>query len=246
MSSPLVEHLRAEVQRVAQQGAAHTWSTVSSGFAELDRLLPAGGLRCGTLVEWLAAESGHGATSCALRAAHAAMADDRPLVVVDIDDSFHPPGLPAAIEPRRVLLVRCTDRRQLEWAVDQALRTSGVGAVLARYDVEDERRLRRWQLAAETSGALGLIVRTLPRQPEVCFSDVRIGVIPGAAGEGRQVRLELLRCRQGGRGAALDVRLDDDAYSLSQTLPDHARPHTLATRTIPSRSDPPRRRIARG
>lgn len=251
MSSPLVEHLRAEVERVAERGAAHTWSTVSSGFPALDHRLPAGGLRCGTLVEWLAAESGHGAMSCALRAAGPAMADDRPLVVVDADDSFHPPGLPSTIERRRVLLVRCADRRQLEWAVDQALRTSGVGAVLARYDFEDERRLRRWQLAAETSGALGLIVRTLPRRPEVCFSDVRIGVTSGAGGEGRPVRLELLRCRQGGRGAVLDVRLDDDAYSLPPTAPPvgqpgRDRPQVLPTRSIPPRSAPHSRRAAGG
>lgn len=142
------------------------------------------------------------------------MADDRPLVIVDVDDTFHPPGLGDVVDRRRVLLVRCSDRRQLEWAVDQALRTSGVGAVLVRYDVEDERRLRRWQLAAEASGALGLVVRHLPHQPEACFSDVRIGVMP-QVGEGRPVQLELLRSRQGGRGARIDVRLDDDAHSLS-------------------------------
>jgi hypothetical protein len=55
----------------------------------------------------------------------------------------------------------------------------------------------------------------LPQQPEVCFSDVRIGVTPRAAVEGRQLRLELLRSRQGGRGAVIDVRLDDDAHPLS-------------------------------
>lgn len=188
---------------------------VSSGFTALDAVLPRGGFRCGTLVEWLTAEPGMGATLCALRAARAAMSDDRPLVVVVDDDAFHPPGLQDFVDRRRVLLVRCPGRRALEWATDQALRTSGVGAVLVRYDVEDERRLRRWQLAAEASGALGLIVRHLPRQPEACFSDVRIEIMPNTGSEGRQVRFELLRSRRGGRGAVLDVRLDDDAHSLS-------------------------------
>ncbi|MGC3967606.1 MAG: hypothetical protein QM775_09615 [Pirellulales bacterium] len=190
---------------------------ISSGFAVLDAMLPGGGLRRGTLVEWLTAEPGAGAMFCALRAARRVMEGDQPLVVVDADDTFHPPGLGDVVDWRRVLLVRCADRRQLEWAVDQALRTSGVGAVLVRYDVENERRLRRWQLAAEASGGLGLVVRHLPHQPEACFSDVRIGVTP-RAGEGRPVQLELLRSRQGGRGATIDVRLDDDAHSLSPTF----------------------------
>lgn len=194
------------------------WGTVSSGFPGLDAVLTEGGLRRGTLVEWMAAAPGAGATLCALRAARAAMADDRPLVIVDDDGSFHPPGLQNSVDWRRVLLVRCRDRRQLEWATDQALRTSGVGAVLVRYDVEDERRLRRWQLAAERGGVLGLIVRQLPRQPEVCFSEIRIHVHSRSAAEGRFVRLELLRSRQGGCGAAVEVRLDDDAHSLPNAI----------------------------
>jgi hypothetical protein len=37
------------------------------------------------------------------------------------------------------------------------------------------------------------------------------------------VRLELLRCRQGGRGAVVDVRLDDDAHPLSLAYSPTAR-----------------------
>lgn len=225
-----LDELRERMRNLGSAGGAGGGRIVSSGSGMFDELLPLGGFRSGTLVEWLAAESGAGATLCALRAARAAMADDRPLVIVDDDDTFHPPGFAAMVDRRRVLLVRCPDRQSLEWTVDQSLRTSGVGAVLARYDIEDERRLRRWQLAAEAGGALGLVVRCLPRQPEACFSEVRIGVTPKAAGEGRQVRLELLRSRQGRRGSAIDVRLDDDAYSLSPTH--SAAPHPGSTRQV--------------
>lgn len=218
-----IAELREQMRRLGGAGSA-AWGIISSGFSELDAVLPDGGLRRGTLVEWLSFEPAMGNTLCCLRAASMAMADERPLVIVEDDATFHPPGLQSLVDWRRVLLARCPDRRHLEWAVDQSLRTSGVGAVLVRYDVEDERRMRRWQLAAESSGVIGLVARCLPRQPEVCFSDVRIGVTSlRANAEGRQVRLELLRSRQGGRGAAIDVRLDDDAHPLSSA-------HALSTR----------------
>jgi protein ImuA len=173
----------------------------------------------------MAAERGAGATRLALDAARAAMGDDRPLVIVDRSATFFPPALPADVDHGRLLLVRCRRGDEAEWACHQALRTSGVGAVLTWVDAGDERRLRRWQLAAEASGALGLVVRCLPRQPEACFSDVRILVTPvlntsildtsSCAAGGRRVRLELIRTRQGRPGAAIEVSLDDGAHPLS-------------------------------
>ena len=213
---PVMRELTELRDRLRQlsRGANLAWGVVSSGLGPLDALLPSRGFRRGTLVEWLAAEPGAGATLCALRAAREAMAGERPLVIVDHDGTFHPPGLGRLLSWREVLLVRCRTRQEALWVVDQTLRTSGVGAVLQWLDLNDERRLRRWQLAAEQSGALGLIVRRLSQQPEVCFSDARLLVTPLATAEGRRVRLELLRSRQGGPGAAVEVRLDDDTHAL--------------------------------
>jgi hypothetical protein len=201
------------LRRLTLPGCAEG-GVVSTGFRGLDGTLPAGGFRRGTLVEWLAAEPGAGTTLCALRAAREAMAGERPLVVVDADGTFHPPGLGSLVDWARVLLVRCGSLDEARWATDQALRTSGVGAVLLRCDREDERRLRRWQLAVEQSGAVGLLVRMLTRQPEACFSDVRLQATPLSTVGRRSLRLEVLRSRQGGNGAVIDVRLDDDANSL--------------------------------
>ena len=214
----VVSELREQVRRLAEEPIA-AWGTVSSGREPLDALLPAGGFRRGTLVEWMAAARGAGATRLALDAARAAMGEERPLVIVDRSGAFFPPALPAEIDHGRLLLVRCRRGDEAEWACRQALRTSGVGAVLTWVDAYDERRLRGWQLAAEASGTLGLVIRCLPRQPEACFSDVRILVTPvlqkpSCAAGGRRVRLELIRTRQGRPGAAIEVSLDDDAHPL--------------------------------
>lgn len=225
IGSPLVKgrdmtdlaELRDRLNALCREGRP-AWESVSSGLPELDAALPGGGFRGGTLVEWLAERPGAGATSCAVRTAAQAMTGGRPLVVVDSGGSFHPPGLGNTVDWRRVLLVRCGRGAEADWAAEQALRTSGVGAVLAQFDGGDERRLRRWQLAAEHGGAVGLVVRYVARQSEACFSDIRIRVTPLPSVEGRRVRLELLRCRQGGRGTVIDVRLDDDAHTLSENI----------------------------
>ncbi len=217
-----LNELRDRIRRLSDE-ARPAWGTVSSGWPTLDARLPARGFRRGTLVEWLASEPGAGTTLCALHGAREASAAGRPLVVVDSDDTFHPPGLSAVVDWRRLLLVRGRTSAEVDWAVDQALRTSGVGAVLVRFDRIDERRLRRWQLAAERSGAIGFIVRHLPHPPEACFSDVRIATTPLVGGEGRRLRLQLLRSRQGGGGAALEIRIDDHASALPAIAPSERR-----------------------
>lgn len=213
MTPDTLERLREDLRRAASS-TCKAWGVVSSGREVIDRFLPAGGLRRGTLVEWLAAEPGSGATTLALDAARSAAGDGRPIVVVDRRGWFYPPALSADWPLERLLVVHCRRDDEAFWACDQALRTSGVGAVLTQYDAGDERRLRCWQLAAEQSGALGLVVRHLRRQPEACFSDMRLWVAPSCAVGGRRVSLTLLRARQGRPGAMIEVALDDHAHTL--------------------------------
>lgn len=105
-----LERLRGAVRRLegrASLGAESPAITFSSGGEVLDRMLPHGGLRPGTLVEWVSDSQGAGARLLALIAAaqwlaHPA-ADGRPLVITDgwrEDESFYPPaaislGIPA-------------------------------------------------------------------------------------------------------------------------------------------------------
>jgi hypothetical protein len=215
MNSLNLAALREQLNQLAR-GRRVEWNVVSSGLAELDAILPAQGFRRGTLVEWQAKQHGLGATSCALRSARAVAIHQQPVVIVDYEGTFYPPGLHDTIDWQQVLLVRCRSRGEALWATDQVLRTPGVGAVLVGFEPADERRIRRWQLAAEQSGALGFLVRKLARQPEACFSELRILVTPLPTVEGRRVRLELLRCRQGRIGKGVEVSLDDDAPALPQ------------------------------
>jgi hypothetical protein len=161
--------------------------TVTTGFSSLDRLLPAGGVRRGSLVEWLAggdAAAGDAGGAISLACAVACrLADPRrtdqsrasqasTIVVVDRGQRFYPPAvtpwLDALADPtvkgggRPHLVVARPSRDDDElWTIDQALRCPGVAAVLAWPKRVHATAMRRWQLASRASGAVGLVVRGL-------------------------------------------------------------------------------------
>src|SRR5947208_16917551 len=80
----LVATLRREMARLEASSPPPDERPVSTGSPDLDRLLPAGGLRRGTLVEYLTASFGSGAGTLALTAAREACREGRALVVVEI------------------------------------------------------------------------------------------------------------------------------------------------------------------
>jgi len=163
--------------------------TVATGFPSLDRLLPAGGVRRGSLVEWLAGGAeclaggdGSGAISLACAVA-CRLADPRwaeqsrasqasTIVVVDRGQRFYPPAVIPWLDAladstgngggRPHLIVARPSRDDDElWTIDQALRCPGVAAVLAWPKRVHTTAMRRWQLASRASGAVGLVVRGL-------------------------------------------------------------------------------------
>jgi hypothetical protein len=195
--------------------------SVSTGLRALDRLLPGGGLRRGTLVEWLggagdspannllAAASGAG--TLALVAACSALEAGGALVVFDRTRRFYPPaalawGVPLA----RLIVVRPSSVADEAWAVDQSLRSRGVAAVWLPLETADEHTLRRWQLAAESSGTLGFLVRPGSARSEPSWAELRLGVqslSKTTAERARWLRVELLRARSGAAGRAVEVEL---------------------------------------
>src|SRR5438067_5280877 len=79
----LVATLRREVARLENSRPPEDERPIFTGSPALDRLLPAGGLRRGTLVEYLTSASGSGAGTLALAAAREACREGRAFVVLD-------------------------------------------------------------------------------------------------------------------------------------------------------------------
>src|SRR5262245_31358597 len=87
----LVTELRERLKQLESCRRPAGETSVSTGCEALDRLLPAGGIGRGGLVEWLANE-GSGAGWLALAAARALCRGHGPLVVIDGCGTFYPPA----------------------------------------------------------------------------------------------------------------------------------------------------------
>jgi len=141
------------------QGREDARETITSGFTAVDALLPTGGLRRGSLIEWLAGPataagdaegslmpnqataaagdvtSGAGAVSLAVAVAcriSSAPAGPSSIVIVDRGGWFHPPAvLPWLADSQQLVVARPSHDDDEIWTIDQALRCRGVAAVVA-------------------------------------------------------------------------------------------------------------------
>ena len=179
---------------------------VTSGFRSLDRLLPRGGVARGSLVEWLADDEVSGATALAAAVAvgMATAAGETvggTILVVDRGGRFYPPAVmpwlaAAGVGGRRPQCIVARPARDDDevWAIDQALRCPGITAVLAWPRQAHPTAMRRWQLAASSSQAVGLLVRPGRARREPSWAMHRIAVAPVADGAlgSRRLRLTLV------------------------------------------------------
>ena len=123
-----LEMLRRKIIRLEEARRRGSEGTVSSGCGPLDELLPEGGLRRGTLAEWLAAGEGTGSGTLALLAAREACRDGGTLVVLDGRGEFYPPAaVRLGIALEQLMVVHAGDAADNLWALDQALAMSGRG-----------------------------------------------------------------------------------------------------------------------
>jgi protein ImuA len=235
--------LRAAIVSGGQlQGLEAARPVISSGFAGVDALLPVGGLRRGSLVEWLVTatgcgpnddratgdlEGGAGAATLAFAVAcrlAGSGSGPQTIVVVDRTEWFHPPAVLPWLTAGQQLVVARPGRDDDEiWAIDQALRCGGVAAVVAWPRPRNQARqrshwttaLRRWQLAARSSGGVGLLVRPQAAARDPSWAEARIAVEPLPGGSLSERRLRLTRVGGGWIGTD-QKRSAETALDLAQ------------------------------
>jgi protein ImuA len=219
----IVARLRRQIARWEETRRPADQGVISSGCGALDRLLPQAGFCRGTLVEWLSAGAGGGAQTLAIAAAREACGAGGALVVLDRQREFYPPAAGrTGIELDRLIVVHAANAADEAWILDQALRCPGVAAVLAWPEKPSDRALRRWQLAAEEGGTLGLVLRAAASRQEPSWADVRLLVEPlpaPGAGATRRLRIQLLHCRGGTGGACVEVECDDETHLVPVASP---------------------------
>jgi protein ImuA len=207
-SQSIVDELRQRISRLAG-ASTHGRSVLPFGIEVIDRVLPGGGLPLGALHE--VAGGGNGAIDGAaalFTAGVAARITGKVLWCLTRQDLFAPALAQAGLLPGRVIYVEAGDDRTLLACFEEGLRHGRLGAVVAEVARLSMTASRRLQLAAETSGALGIAVRRWRRQteaadfgqPTASVTRWRVTTLPSTplpvSGVGRaRWQLELIRCR---------------------------------------------------
>ena len=185
------------------------------------------GVRPGGIVEWLVAREGAGAVTLALQMMSSISRGRGVWAVVDSARECYVPALSGwGIDPDKILVLRPATLQETCWSIEQCLRCPGVSATWAWVDQRIPARVhRRWQMAAEVGGGVGLFFRPVQARREPIWADLRLLVTPrpGGQGETRRLHIEVLY-RRGGLGGSPQAWEIDHAAGLVRLVPEVANP----------------------
>jgi len=149
---------------------------IASGFAELDSQLPGGGWPRGALTEIMLPQPGIGELRLILPALQQLNRDKKWIALIA------PPYIPYApawqamgLDVSRLLWIHPRDHTDQLWAVEQAMQSGTCGAVLSwQTAAPNFQRLRRLQLAAESSNSWGVMFRPIADADAPSPASVRV------------------------------------------------------------------------
>lgn len=225
-----LEDLHPALWRAHQLGRQHE-TTWPSGFAALDAVLPGGGWPSRVLTELLLPRAGLGEMRLLAPALAAVQRDERCVML------FDPPALPfgwalaeCGLDLARLFVVRSRQAQRgrargplpaadVLWALEQALRSGQVGAVLAWLPARlPADALRRLQLAAQTHEGPAFVLRDDAARTRPSVAPLRLWLCAAGADA---LRVHLLKRR----GPPLAQPL---ALALPPVLPAAARARAAA------------------
>jgi protein ImuA len=199
----------------AGTGMPSTRVGLATGFSALDNILPGGGWPRSGLTEILSAATGIGALRLVLPALARLSREGRWIIWVAPPHVPYSPALHGyGLDLTRVLVVELPEdeasgRLQTLWAYEQALRFDDCGAALLWQDRISNLRLRRLQIAAESSATWGLVFR-----PAICASQpspaplrLEIEALPAVLASASSLRVSVRKARgtQAGQHCQLEL-----------------------------------------
>jgi protein ImuA len=192
--------------------------------------MPELGIRPGATTEWLVEKEGGGALTSAFQIMSQSSAARGTWAIIDPARECYVPALSGwGIDPSRILVIRPATVAETCWAIEQCLRCPGVTATWAWIDKRIAARVhRRWQLAAEVGGGVGLIFRPITAEREPVWADLRLLVTPqaGSDGDTRRVIIKELY-RRGGLGGGTQAWEIDHAAGVVRLVPEVANPASM-------------------
>lgn len=203
---------------------SHGQRALSTGHACLDRQLPGNGWPRGAMTELMTRKPGMGEFSLLFPALADTGRQGQWVILVD------PPWIPypATLEGhglllKRLLLIRTGGGKKSLWACEQALRNGRGGAVLAWPEQASFGRLRRLQIAAESSSKLAFLFRPADARRESSPAALRMVLEPCNR---NGIQIDILKCR--GSRPARPVSIPDffSTYGKQQC---QTHPHAAFT-----------------
>jgi protein ImuA len=196
---------------------------IGTGVAEIDAALPWGGLSPGlheiAAAGGDAAKIGFAASLIGRRPGPILWCRSR-RTALDTGDPYGPGIAGLGVKPDRLILVEAGKQADLLWAMEEGARTKGLAAVVAEGVMPDLTASRRLQLAAEAGDGLVFLLQS-GRQVASSSALTRWFITsapsqPDADGPGHPCwKIELWRCRGGGRLQDWVVEWNDATLSLS-------------------------------
>jgi protein ImuA len=206
-----IDVLKERIRRIEGRGRAAR-AVLPFGIAEIDQCMPDKGLALGALHEVAGGGNGalNGAAAALFSAGIAARTNGPVLWCVTRHDLFAPALAQAGLTPNRVIYVEAGDDKSVLICLEEGLRHGGLGAAIAEVGRLTMTTSRRLQLAAESSGTIGIAIRRWRRQadtsdfgqPTAATTRWRVTALPSSPlpvpGVGRaRWQVELIRCRAG-------------------------------------------------
>jgi hypothetical protein len=182
----------------------------STGYAELDTVLPHGGWQSGTIVELMPTQIGAGEFQLLMPALARITACEHHIAFIS------PPYIPFApaldqrgVRLERLLIMRAEKNADALWTFEQTLRCKSFGAVVAWPDAIKDRDVRRLQLAAEAGHSTGFLYRSPAAALEASPAAMRLRLHPETNGD---LCVDILKCR----GIRNGLRVRISAHSATR------------------------------
>jgi protein ImuA len=255
MSPQLLNQLAARIREIEANARSLAPTSVPLGIPALEDVFPDKCLPAGSLVELLSTAEGAGAWTLALLMAKQACGEQKILVIADGQCCFYPPAaFRLGLDLHRTLVLRTKRREDALAALVQSLRCAAVGAVLGSLDRLTSAEYRSLQLAAETGGGIGFLLRPAAARRAPSFAAVRLLVAPKRGRESfpqrrrharaigeetapdsffrRRIQIEVVRMRGRKASQSFVLEIDDETGHVYLPAP-VAAPATVAASARP-------------
>lgn len=176
---------------------------ISTGYENLDDILPARGWPVNSLVEVICSRWGMGELQLLLPALMSLSRQSRRLVWIAPPFVPYAPGLLSQGLAIEQVVVIPVDKvaTSTAWTMEKILKTQSCGVAMSWPKRIQDKTIRRLQLAAETGNSLGFLFRTVETKSSAAAMRIRINSIP------QGLQIEVLKARGGGRFKSVVIAL---------------------------------------